>query len=139
MRPDITYQPGTTQPKPHTPTVPRIQIAAAASSASSPVRRGRPLRVRWGTSAEQDHDSFVLDGTIHRLLRFTPGEGAVEPVDRRPMWALLPTQVGNASVLVETTAHSGFLTHVVWTDDAGEILGTWCPTKLLAPLTTPNA
>ena len=139
MRPDITYQPGTTPPTPHTPTVPRIQIDAAASSASSPGRRGRSLRARWETTAGQDQDSFVLDGTAHRLLRFTPGQGITEPIERQHMWAMLPTQTGHAPALVESTARAGFLTHVVWTDDAGEIFGTWCPTKFLAPLTTPNA
>lgn len=139
MRPDITYQQGTTPPTPHTPKVPRIQIDAAASSASSPGRRGRSLRARGETSAGQDQDSFVLHGTGHRLLRFTPGEGITEPIERQPMWAMLPTQTGQTPALVEATARAGFLTHVVWTDDTGEIYGTWCPTKLLAPLTMPNA
>lgn len=133
MRTDLTYAPANQRHALHIDTLPRQQIAAAASSASSPGRRRRALRAREAP-ARQDQDSFTLYGTVYRLLRITPGDTAdIQQVPRRNTIAKIPTQDGHVPAPVTETARAGFLSHIAWTDETGEIFGTWCPTKHLEP------
>lgn len=131
MRTDLNYTSASQRPAIGTEQVPRHQSAAAASSASSPGRRRRALRAREGP-AREGRDCFTLHGTVYRLLRIGPGSTAgIREVPRRNAIAKIPTHEGHITASVTETARAGFLSHILWTDETGEILGTWCPTRHL--------
>lgn len=125
---------------PHQPTqiheaprwVPRSRISAAASSASSPGRRTGALRAP-DTTARGNPDLFTHQGTAYVLMRFYPGGQPAEPVPRHRATAEIPTRTGSVILPVEVTARTPHLVYVAWIDDAGEILGTWCPAGMVKP------
>ena len=130
MSHDFAFPPRSTQIN-HAPRwVPRQQISAAASSASSPGRRTGALRAP-DTPARGNPDTFTHQGTAYVLMRFYPGDEPAEPLEHHRATAEIPTTSGTPVIPVEVTARTPHLVHVTWIDDTGETLGTWCPTSMV--------
>lgn len=137
MSHDFVFPPRNTQIH-HNPTwVPRQQISAAASSASSPVRRTGALGAPE-TPARGNPDTFTHQGTAYVLMRFHPGDDPATPLEHHRVTAEIPTTSGMLVISVEVTACTTHLVHVTWIDDTGEILGTWCPHAMVKPETGPQ-
>ncbi|MGP5049801.1 MULTISPECIES: hypothetical protein [Glutamicibacter] len=99
------------------------QKSAAASAASYPGRA--ETSPPWEAA-----DSFTHENETYTLWRLYPGEEAPEPITpHRTATAELPTQTGQVIRQVQAIARTSQLIHVAWTDDAGEILGAWCPAR----------
>lgn len=109
---------------------PRLQISAAASSASSPGRRTKALRAP-DTPARGNPDQFTHQGTTYELMRFYPGDEPAQALPHHRATAEIPTHSGSVILSVEVTAHTTHLVHIAWIDDSGELVGTWCPTDMV--------
>ncbi|MDQ0093059.1 hypothetical protein [Paeniglutamicibacter psychrophenolicus] len=127
---DMAFGHHPTQLRNESPWEPRLQNSAAASSASSPGRRTRALRAP-DTPARGNHDTFTHQGTAYELIRFYPGDAPAQAVPHHRATAEIPTNSGNLVLPVEVTARTTHLVHVAWTDDTGELVGTWCPTDMV--------
>lgn len=98
--------------------------SAAASAASSPGRRAQ-TSPSW-----KDADSFTHENETYTLFRLYPGDETPQNLSpHRPATAELPTQAGQVIRAVQVTARTRHLIHVTWIDDAGELLGAWCPAR----------
>ncbi|GAA3325930.1 hypothetical protein [Paeniglutamicibacter sulfureus] len=127
---DMTFTHHPTQLRNESPWEPRLQISAAASSASSPGRRTRALRAP-DTPARGNHDSFTHQGTAYELMRLYPGDEPAQAVPHHRATAEIPTNSGSLILPVEVTARTTHLVHIAWIDDTGELMGTWCPTDMV--------
>lgn len=127
---DLAFAHHPTRVRSGSPWESRLQISAAASSASSPGRRTRALRAP-DTPARGNHDTFTHQGTPYVLMRFYPGDEPAQAVPHHQATAKIPTNSGNLVLPVEVTARTTHLVHVAWIDDTGELMGTWCPTPMV--------
>lgn len=127
---DMAFTHHPTQLRNESPWEPRLQISAAASSASSPGRRIGALRAP-DTPARGNHDSFTHQGTAYELMRFYPGDEPAQAVAHHRATAEIPTNSGSLVLPVEVTARTTHLVHIAWIDGTGELMGTWCPTDMV--------
>lgn len=127
---DLAFAHHPTRVRSGSPWESRLQISAAASSASSPGRRTRALRAP-DTPARGNHDTFTHQGTKHELIRIYPGDEPAQAIPHRRGTAEIPTNSGSLHLPVEVTARTTHLVHVAWIDDTGELMGTWCPTNMV--------
>ena len=127
---DMAYIHHPTQVHDESPWEPRLQISAAASSASSPGRRIGALRAP-DTPARGSHENFTHQGAAYELMRFYPGDEPAQAVPHYRATAEIPTTSGSLILPVEVTAKTTHLVHVAWIDDTGELVGTWCPTDMV--------
>lgn len=100
---------------------PRLQISAAASSASSPGRRRT-------SPPSAPFDSFTHQNTRYIIMRLTPGDHPAKDITpHRPVTATVHTTSGPVTFQARATAETPYLVHVAWIDEDGETFGTWCP------------
>lgn len=107
----------------------RPEKSAAASSASSPGRRAIT------SPPGAPYDTFAHHGTRHTLIRLMPGAAPIQNISpHQPVQATVNTLTGKVRVHGHATGKTEHFTHVVWSDDTGDVFGTWCPRQSTTPI-----
>lgn len=71
-------------------------------------------------------------------MRFCPGDEPAQALPHHGATAEIPMNSGRLILPVEVTAQTTHLVHVDWIDDAGELMGTWCPTDMVRTVHEPR-